>query len=313
MDKPKRKAVEKAENEKLLHQFIDKGNNSVIDKIWQLPSTSNWETEHLKALNINYININNINNILDNYNILNNYNIFLSNYWNSKNKFILSDDDKQFKENYDKIEDKKIQTIVDKIGTIIIDEKANKIDESSIDDFVRSLFYYLGFDENPLKIISKKIEIKINNNKIISKPDLSIANRNNILLMIIEDKHSKNSNYIYNYSEPQIGGEIFCAAINNILNINIITNFPIIIFAIRIITTSFTFFKAIISEEYIKEAIKSNEKLPLKNSLSIYKYPQYNIDNKPIEPGLNFCLYEQRNEIINILLNIKNYYIKSFA
>ncbi|CAO3654364.1 unnamed protein product [Cunninghamella echinulata] len=91
------------------------------------------------------------------------------------------------------------------------------------------------------------------------------------IVLIIEDKHIKNISESDDWSEPQIAGEIFGAAFHNkSLSYTKKITYPFNIYAIRVIGTKFTFYKSIVTREYIKE---TETGLPKTNKLEIRRFP----------------------------------------
>jgi hypothetical protein len=175
----------------------------------------------------------------------------------------------------------------------------NRLQESYVDTYVDSLLHILGFNFYPYSIkIQHKYEIRLNKDtmKITAKPDFTVASIKSNMLVVIEDKTMKNARYTNRWKEDQVLGELFVIAHNQ--RIRDTTN----IYAIRIIGTLFTFYKATVTIEYIKETLNG---YPIKQHMNILRYPDPGNDVYEIN-ALNICKTEDRKVIIEYLNRIKS-------
>jgi hypothetical protein len=281
-----------------------------IEHLSQIPTqTSKWENDHVIALNIEYKNVENINEIIQPSSLTeedNFRNLILKNW--KKEEFLLTND--YIKKN---IKDKKIITIIKKIRRVLGQEIYGiPIKETQVDSFMTSLLYYLGFDDDPFLLHPQydySIYIDKGKHKITSKVEFMITNDDTYVVLIVEDKHLKNVSENNNWSEPQIAGEIFGAAFyNRSLSTQKKIRYPFDIYAIRVIGTKITFYKSTINRDYLNEV---ETKLPIKNKLEIKRFPQQ-LDQLPDQdidlPALDFTNENDRSVILSIL---KSLYIKT--
>ncbi|CAG8723638.1 20527_t:CDS:2, partial [Dentiscutata erythropus] len=105
---------------------------------------------------------------------------------------------------------------------------------------------------------------------MIARPEFIIS-RKNISMVVIENKHIENKNLIptKGYGEAQLATEILACANKNMLKTDI--NLDQIIFAVRVVSTYFTFYKVIIPSRYWKEL---GYGLPEKESIIIKRWPE---------------------------------------
>ncbi|KAI9305041.1 hypothetical protein BJ944DRAFT_265886 [Cunninghamella echinulata] len=279
-----------------------------IEHLSQIPTqTSLWENEHVTALNIEYINVRDINEIIQPSDLTeeDNFKNLILKDW-KKDEFLLSND--YFKNNKD-IKDKKMLTVLKKIRRVLGQEVfGHHIKETQVDSFMTSLLYYLGFDDDPLLIHPQydySVYIDKGRHKITSKVEFMITKDDAYVVLIVEDKHLKNVIDNNNWSEPQIAGEIFGAAF---YNKSLITQqpvrYPFDIYAIRVIGTKITFYKSTINRDYLVEV---ETKLPINHKLVIQRFPQQ-LDPLPNQdmklPALDFANENDRIVILSILKSL---------
>ena len=78
-----------------------------------------------------------------------------------------------------------------------------------------------------------------------------------LIILIVEDKHPFDVYELKDWSEPRIAGELLGAGFHNMQLSSLYSldrspiKYPIYINAIRVVGTKFTFYKAIITREYL--------------------------------------------------------------
>jgi hypothetical protein len=190
-----------------------------------------------------------------------------------------------------------VKTLVYEIKQVY--DANNRLQESYVDTYVDSLLHILGFNFYPYSIkIQHKYEIRLNKDtmKITAKPDFTVASIKSNMLVVIEDKTMKNARYTNRWKEDQVLGELFVIAHNQ--RIRDTTN----IYAVRIIGTLFTFYRATVTIEYIKETLNG---YPIKQHMNILRYPDPGNDVYEIN-ALDICKTEDRKVIIEYLNRIKS-------
>ncbi|CAO3635994.1 unnamed protein product [Cunninghamella echinulata] len=282
----------------------------VIEHLSQIPTqTSKWENEHVIALNIEYKNVENIDEIIQPSDLTeeDNFKKLILKNW-KKEEFLLTDEYINEKE-----KDKKILTIIKKIRTVLGQEMyGDYIKVTQIDSFVTSLLFYLGFDDDPYLTHPQydySIYLDDGQCKITSKVEFMITYNDAYVVLIIEDKHYNNVSVTNDWSEPQIAGEIFGAIFHNIkLSTRKQKEYPFDIYALRIINTKITFYKTTFNLDYVREV---ETRLPIKHKLEIKRFPQQlgSLPNKSkILSSLDFTIDNDRFVILSLL---KSLYIKA--
>ncbi|CAG8775048.1 13420_t:CDS:2, partial [Racocetra fulgida] len=107
-----------------------------------------------------------------------------------------------------------------------------------------------------------------------AKPEF-VINKKNISMIVIEDKHIKSKNLIPTkcYGEAQLAAEMLACGNENMLRIASQTGAILdqTIFAVRAVSTYFTFYKTVIPKGYWKEL---GYGLPRKGSIIIKRWPE---------------------------------------
>ena len=172
-------------------------------------------------------------------------------------------------------------------------------EESRTDAFVNHLLEKLEFGESPLMIQPQPIfKFKVHTKEISSKYDYAVIKDAEIML-IDEDKHFRNTGPTSAWGEYQIAGEIIAGAFTNYTLDS--KHYGNIIYAVRAIGLRFTFYKAIVTREYLNSL---GEGLPVETA-EIYRFPGSSED-KPF-PYLDYGDPTERKSIINLLVNIRHY------
>jgi len=283
-----------------------------IKSLYDIPSgTSSWEPEHLLALNIEYNNVQVIKDVITTYkdNIIDKDNPILLNGW-AKVDFLTMNC-------IASVVNKKVRTIIKKIRNILINESTRPARETKIDSFVQSLLSYLGFDDDPFELNPQyDYSIELNNNKrITSRVEFITIKNDMFIILIVEDKHPLGVSELKDWSEPQIAGELLGAGFHN-MQLSALDQkqiqYPMYINAIRVVGTKFTFYKAIITREYLAELQKCIDRdniLPSVHSMIIYRHPEQpsrEINMSAILTAWDFCIPNDRKQIVNALKSLVN-------
>jgi hypothetical protein len=171
--------------------------------------------------------------------------------------------------------------------------------EYFIDTYVSTLFHVMKMNDYPLSINAQhelNVDIGEYEERIISIPDFIIRSEQSKMLVVVEDKTMVNAKYINQWRENQVMGEIFVAVHNMEISK------PSELYAIRIIGTLFTFYKAFITPDYIKESLMG---LPIEHYMDVHRYPPPGTDTYQIN-ALDFCKLEHRKIIIEYLSQISD-------
>lgn len=180
-----------------------------------------------------------------------------------------------------------------------VHDAKNRLNETYVDTYMNTLLHVMGFNYYPLSInIQHKYQIKITDDElnIIAKPDFTVTSIESKMLIVVEDKTMINATYGNKWKEDQVMGEIFVAAHN--LRITETTE----LYAIRVIGTLFTFYKAVVTIGYIKETLRG---YPVREYMDVLRYPDPGEDVYEVN-ALDFCKTKDRSIIIDYLKMIKS-------
>ncbi|CAG8776489.1 8081_t:CDS:2, partial [Dentiscutata erythropus] len=175
-------------------------------------------------------------------------------------------------ESFKEISDHQVQAFLTDLHEVIKDLHSNEgMEGSETDTLVYNLlFQIVGLHRYPLKI---RLYIA-SECYMIAKPEF-VINRKNISMIVIEGKHIKNKNLIPSkgYGEARLAAEILACANENMLHTAHQTDVILdqIIFAVRVVSTYFTFYKAIIPSGYWNEL---GYGLLKKESIIIKRWPE---------------------------------------
>lgn len=258
------------------------------------PQTNKWSKEDCASLKISYENAKDIYEIVQPQSLEGHYKELQLNKWNPYD----------FRSIQNPPPSRKIQTILHKIRNVVIHEEAGSMKENKVDSFVMSFMEFLGFDEYPL-MMHPQYDYSVivgSNHKISSKVEYMITVNNTYVLLVIEDKHTNNVSELTDWSEPQIAGEIFGSAYHNVNIAGHHLHYPFFIYAIRIVSTKFTFYKAQITREYLEECSYG---LPIRNSMIIKRYPPQEEASPERARTLNAWNFLQEEDRMMILSTLK--------
>lgn len=280
-----------------------------ITSFADIPSrTSMWDKEICKSLMIQFINADKVNEIIvPALNLEKEYDTLILDGWNRDN-FLYSNRKSIIEDNDGNIRPQTVSTIIHKIRAILINENSTSIREVKIDAFVLSLLVYLGFDKYPLIIYPQcdYTAAVAHNCSITSKIEFIVSKEDQYIVLIAEDKHPGGISEVTDWCEPQIAGEIFVTAFHNIYmgnqSDNYTVTYPLIIYAVRIDGTKFTFYKAEVSRKYLKECSTS---LPYTDNLIVKRFPPQEDESPDIARKLNAWDFCNQSERINILKTLK--------
>lgn len=245
----------------------------------EIHRTSDWKSATVKDLHIR----------------ISNNNFFILNY-NSDDIINISD------EAWNSPIDIKNLAISPEYKTLVLEIKRiydanNSLAEHYVDTYVNTLLHIIGFNRYPLSINLQHIfETDLGEEEIhiSSVPDFVVRSEVSKIMIIIEDKNSKHAKYNNQWMENQIMGEIFVAAHSHEKASEI--------YAVRIIGTLFTFYKAKVSLEYIRETLEKGK--PTKEYMDVERYPDPGNELYRIN-AFDFCKVKDRKIILECLNKIK--------
>ncbi|CAG8778152.1 26642_t:CDS:1 [Dentiscutata erythropus] len=191
------------------------------------------------------------------------------------------------------------------ISNVLIKERASAGKRERVtDSFVNYLLGLLKFNDHPLSLeLKADCYFEVFDKKVASETDFSIW-KDNLFVIVDEDKHFHNVNRLTCWGEYQIAGELLAAAfVNHIYTREIYCVQSL--FAIRVIGTRFTFYRAEIESNYITSLPEGFST----NTMCIYRYPVDQI--KDDFPCFDYTDPDQRRIILDILIRIKNFVIQN--
>ena len=269
--------------------------NFTVDSI---PSTSYWDRNTTHALNIYVKDEEHIFGNIDENILIGDASFLVISEW--KDDDWLNNVDIKSLEYNDKI-----KTIIGKLR--IVYRAVNAFGEMYIDGFMDSLLHLLCFDDYPCFTFPQyqySTIIGSHDHNVTAKSDFSVLSESHKILLVVEDKTVKKATYSNNWKEDQVLGELF-VAVHSIVNRRpSIKNlkYPILVYAVRVIGTQFTFYKTEATKEYIKESAK---KLPTNNKLTVYRHPKVE-DDPSCLTAYDICNLNDRRSILKCLCYIRN-------
>ncbi|KXN68046.1 hypothetical protein CONCODRAFT_166872 [Conidiobolus coronatus NRRL 28638] len=270
---------------KRIKKEIDYEEKEVSENFLEIPQdTSDWEERHVNFFKVKFESFND--------------NLSLSKLDSNYKELILDGWNKDEIEHKDFSPLNTIQrSIVKILRNILIMQKTSANKEVEVNAFINSLFNKLGFNDDPyLMYAGYKYSVIIKKKEYKSKPDFVIL-KDNILTIIIEDKHKHYAGILNSWGEYQVIGEIIICAYHTISSKNIVK--PVVIYAVKVVGTLFTFYKTELSAEYMVQIYNSKPK----DNLIVKRYPpQGRFDNIN---ALDFCSSGDRLEILKMLKSLQ--------
>lgn len=140
--------------------------------------------------------------------------------------------------------------------------------------------------------------ITLNHNvKVAAKSDYFLVGPNGGIVIVIEDNTLTKCTANNNWKGEAILGEMFVAAHRAFTNAND-GKFPNNIFAIRVMGTRFTFYKAMFSEKYIRESMNG---MP-SSEMIVWRHPPADSPRQ----AYDICFDQRRKAILRCMLAIEN-------
>jgi hypothetical protein len=159
----------------------------------------------------------------------------------------------------------RVKSLIAKIREVYI--ASTTISEMYVDGFMSTLLQILHFDDYPCLLYPQytySTKIGPRNHTVNAKSDFSVLYNKHQILLVIEDKTTSNANLTNNWKEDQVIVELFVA-------VHKAEEFPASVYAVRVVGTLFTFYKAIATEEYILETAKQG--FAVKSNMTVQRYP----------------------------------------
>jgi hypothetical protein len=197
----------------------------------------------------------------------------------------------------------KTKTLINKIrrGYLLEDDS---ITEVIVDGFMNSLLHILCFDDYPCSLYPQydyMAKIGPDSRSVKARPDFSVLSGSNKIMLVIEDKTVTSATYANNWKEDQVLGELF-AAVHYVVAKSRVTTYPVTVYAVRVIGTKFTFYKADATLEYIRESARLG--LSIDNEMVVQRYPPVGDDPSRLI-AYDICNKDDRVCILQCLCSIR--------
>ncbi len=192
---------------------------------------------------------------------------------------------------------KKVKSLIAKIREVHI--ASTTISEMYVDGFMSTLLQILCFDDYPCLLYpqySYSAKIGPRNHTVNAKSDFSVIYNKHQILLVVEDKTTSNANRTNNWKEDQVLGELFVA-------VHKADNFPVNIYAIRVVGTLFTFYRAVATKEYILETARSGT--AVQNKMVVQRYPPVS-ENSVQLTAYDICNVDERKSILECMCSIRS-------
>lgn len=189
----------------------------------------------------------------------------------------------------------RVKSLFAKIREVYI--AGTTITEMYVDGFMSTLLQIVGFDDYPCLLYpqySYSAQIGPLNHTINAKTDFSVISHKRQIMIVIENKTTSNANRTNNWKEDQVLGELFVA-------VHKATEYPAIVYAVRVVGTLFTFYKTVATADYILESAKLGK--ADHNEMVVQRYPP--VENSPILTAYDICNGEDRIQILECLCSIR--------
>lgn len=196
-----------------------------------------------------------------------------------------------------------IKTLIRKVYRICIAQIG--MTEVLVDGFIDSLLHILGFDDYPYSLYpqySYMAHIGPNNLAVNAKSDFSVLSGNDQIMLVVEDKTVTNATYANNWKENQVIGELF-VAVHDYVTRSIGIEYLVSGYAVRVIGTRFTFYKATATLDYIRESARLG--MSRDNEMVVQRHPPVE-DNPGRLTAYDICNAKDRMRILECLCSIMN-------
>lgn len=201
-----------------------------------------------------------------------------------------------------------IKTLIRKVRKVFLSEEES-ITEVIVDGFMQSLLNILYFDDYPCSLYPQydyAANIGPDNHKIKANPDFSVFSDEDKIMLVVEDKNVSSATLPNNWKEDQVMGELFAAVHYIVSKAKEELTYPITVYAVRVIGTNFTFYKAQAGLEYIIES--AQEHLSGKEVMVVQRHPP--VAKNPRLTAYDICKFDYRMRILECLCFIRRWICK---
>lgn len=198
----------------------------------------------------------------------------------------------------------KVKTLIAKIKKVFMSSEES-ITEVIVDGYMESMLHILCFDDYPCLMYPQyeySAKIGRDSRLVKAKPDFSILSEGNKILLVIEDKTVTSALYLNNWKEDQVMGELFAAVHYVVTRPRAKVTYPVIVHAVRVIGTKFTFYRAEATKEYIKESAKLG--VSINNEMLVQRCPPVEDDPSRLT-AYDICDKDDRLRILESMCSIR--------
>lgn len=189
-----------------------------------------------------------------------------------------------------------VKTFFDKLHDVVRNSPVSVgTSETVTDSLVDDLLRIVSLNDWPFKIRNHplyRLSI-LNEPYVLADPEFVVDMRKKILV-VVEDKHLKNVYSTSNFGETQLTAEILACGNENVRE----GTMDQTIYAVRVISTYVTFYKAVITKKYWEEL---GVGLPSKQSVIIVRWPGEN----GLETGVDLAEPGGRRLVLSALIRIR--------
>ena len=199
-----------------------------------------------------------------------------------------------------------IKTLIRKVRKVFLSEEES-ITEVIVDGFMQSLLNILYFDDYPCSLYPQydyAANIGPDNHKIKAKPDFSVFSDEDKIMLVIEDKTVTSATFSNNWKEDQVMGELFATVHFIVSKAKTELTYPITVYAVRVIGTKFTFYKAQAELEYIIESAMHG--VSFNKEMVVQRCPRVELDPSKLT-AYDICKFDDRMRILECLCSIRRW------
>lgn len=272
-----------------------------LDRPEHLPSSaSEFRARDRRSLNIDFVNARDSGQLLDNLpqNIIADEYLMMGGL--TRDQLYVIDHQPTLKEQIIRKEGRTLASYMNQV--LINDPLTTGVRETLTDSFVNYLLTKLEFNEEPfLMNLQSDYCFTVNRTTVNAKIEFTIEKDKGILCFD-EDKHFHGHamTHAYEYGESQMAAEILaCAYTNFDRSSSPMRGQDQTIFAIRVIGSRFTFYKAFISADYCESLIYGFP--PDSKRVTVLRYPS----NENHFYGYDYADENLRQSIIHLLLRLR--------
>lgn len=206
--------------------------------------------------------------------------------------------------------DNKVKTLIGKIKKVFLSR--GSMTEVIVDGFMDSLLHILRFDDYPCFLYPQYeyfANIGPGGHPVRAKPDFGVLSEDKIII-VIEDKTITGATYANRWKENQVLGELFIAVHFIVAKPESgpgpkpTVNYPVTVYAVRVVGTKFTFYRADATLEYISQSARMGPSIGSDIKMVVQRYPPVEDDPSRLT-AYDICNKDHRMRILECLCYIR--------